>query len=160
MIPRNKTLLLDGQNTQDHGLALHWTRDMPRASQHFFTRQAPCGAAAVSLPARARHCMIMRTHAAHRTQLLKSFSTICGGHQVQEVKNSTSTKLCGSPVAANEAPPVTSTWARDMADGGRVAWAVRRRTSHAKPLPKTTYLPGSKLAVAVQSCHTGIDHIR
>ena len=29
IIPRNKTLLLDAQNTQDHRLALHWTRDMP-----------------------------------------------------------------------------------------------------------------------------------
>ena len=93
-IPRNKTLLLDAQNTQDHGLALHWTRDMPRASQHFFTRQALCGAAAVSLPARAQHGMIMCAHDAHRTQLLESFSTICSGRQ--ELKNSTSTKLCGS----------------------------------------------------------------
>ena len=36
IIPSNKTLLLDAQNTQDHGLALLWTRDMPRASQHFY----------------------------------------------------------------------------------------------------------------------------
>ena len=43
---------------------------MPRASQHFFTRQehrpglTPCGAAcSLRLPARAQHCMIMRAHA-------------------------------------------------------------------------------------------------
>ena len=94
MIPRHRTLSLDAQNTQDHGLALHWTRDMPRASQHFYEASQPCGAAAVSLPARAKHGMIMRAHAAHSTQLLESFSTICGGRQ--EVKKSTSTKLSGS----------------------------------------------------------------
>ena len=66
IIPRNKTLLLDAQNTQDHGLALLWTRDMPRASQHFYEASQPCGAAAVSLPARAQHGMLMRAHAAHR----------------------------------------------------------------------------------------------
>ena len=94
IIPRNKTLLLDAQNTQDHGLALLWTRDMPRASQHFYEASQPCGAAAVSLPARAQNGMILRAHAAHSTQLLESFSTICGGRQ--EVKKSTSTKLSGS----------------------------------------------------------------
>ena len=41
MIPRHGTLLLDAQNTQDHVLALHWTRDMPRASQHFVRRRKP-----------------------------------------------------------------------------------------------------------------------
>ena len=51
IIPRNKTLLLDAQNTQDHGLALHWTRDMPRASQHFLRGKHRCGSAA-----NAVHC--------------------------------------------------------------------------------------------------------
>ena len=41
-----------------------------------------------------------------------------------------------------------------MPGGGRGAWAVRRRTSHAKSLPKA-YPPVPKLEVAVQSCHTG-----
>ena len=94
IIPCNKTFLLDAQNTQDHGLALHWTRDMPRASQHFLRGKHRCGSAAVSLLARAQHGMHMRAHAAHRTQLLESFSAICGGRQ--EVKNSTIMKLCGS----------------------------------------------------------------
>ena len=94
MIPCHRTLLLDAQNTQDHGLALHWTRDMPRASQHFLRGKHRCGSAAVSLLARAQHGMHMRAHAAHRTQLLESFSAICGGRQ--EVKNSKIMKLCGS----------------------------------------------------------------
>ena len=34
MIPRHRTLFWHAQNTQDHALALHWTRDMPRASQY------------------------------------------------------------------------------------------------------------------------------
>ena len=41
MISCHSTLLLDAQNTQDHVLALHWTRDMPRASQHFVRRRKP-----------------------------------------------------------------------------------------------------------------------
>ena len=51
-------------------------------------------AALVSLSARVQRGMIMRAHAAHRTQLLESISAICGGRQ--EVKKSASMKLCRS----------------------------------------------------------------
>ena len=94
MISCHSTLLLDALNTQDHGLALHWTRDTATSKSTFHTAQAPCGAAAVSLPARTQHGMLMRAHATHRTQLLASCSAICRGRQ--EVKNSMHTKLPGS----------------------------------------------------------------
>ena len=54
IIPRNKTLLLDAQNTQDHGLALLWTRDICHEQVNIFTRQANRAAQQQSRSQRAR----------------------------------------------------------------------------------------------------------
>ena len=92
IIPRNKTLLLDAQNTQDHGLALLWTRDMPRASQHFYEASQPCGAAAVSLPARAQHrtrhdhARACRSSHAAAQELLNDMRRSPGGEEIDEHK--------------------------------------------------------------------------
>ena len=97
IIPCHNTLLFHAQNAQDRALALHWTREICYKQVQFFSSPAPSGAAAVSLSARAQRGMIMRAHAAHRLQLLKSISVICGGRQ--EVQKSMSMKLfrsCGS----------------------------------------------------------------
>ena len=152
---RSTVSLCHAQNAKDRALALYWTRDMLQASKKNFSSPAPSGAAAVSLSARAQRGMIMHAHAAHRTQLLESFLAICGGRQ--EVKHSTSMMLCRS--CASKRGTRHKHMGRDMADGGRGAWAVRLCTSHAKPFLKT-YPPGPELAVAAQSCCTGIYNIR
>ena len=108
IIPRNETLLLDAQSTQDHALTLHWTRDMPRANQPFYTRPALFGAAAISDPARAQRYIPTHAHAAHHAEIVESFSPICGDHET--IENSTHAKLPGS-VAANDTP-VKSTFPR------------------------------------------------
>ena len=87
IIPRNKTLLLDAQNTQDHGLALLWTRDMPRASQSTFLRGKPTVRRSSSLAPSARatrhdHAHACRpSHAADR-ELLGDMRGSPGGEEL------------------------------------------------------------------------------